>query len=86
MAPQRCSCLNPWNPTYEYVTLCGKDCADRIKLMVLKLPGITWVSLMQLQGSFKRAAGGSELVIGDVTVEARSWGGARKRAQVKKCG
>lgn len=50
-----------------------------IKLMILRLPWITWVSLMQSQGSFKRAAGGSELVVGDVTVEARSWGGVRKR-------
>lgn len=66
---------------WTYVTLCGKrDFVHIIKLMILRLLWITWVSLMQLQGSFKRAAGRSELVVGDMTMEARSWGGVRKES------
>lgn len=40
---------------------------------------------MKSQGSIQRAGGGSESVVGDMTIEIRGWNDVRKESQVKEC-
>lgn len=64
------------------VTLCGKrEFTDVIKVRISRwgdCPGFSRWTYCSHKGSLKRRAGGSVLVGGRMTTEARGWGASRE--------